>query len=193
MLWVFIKRGNSNEYLHVLYGDLSEKHFCFFFLNCIFTITTLVCLAGANQQNYVYAQQRLWLSCTFAPSDDFARGSMGAQGSKAFSCRQSRIRLHQCAVWVVHCSHTSFYEPPHDKTNNMAVRPVKTRMNLGICPVWSESSLSAWRKLGSLATHRAHSEDSDQTGRTVILLVLSSGSSYELPCAASLNQVFDDN
>ena len=35
----------------------------------------------------------------------------------------------------------------------------------GICPVWSESSLSAWRKLGTLATHRAHSEDSDQTGR----------------------------
>ena len=32
-------------------------------------------------------------------------------------------------------------------------------------PVWSESSLSAWRKLVSLATHWAHSEDSDQTGR----------------------------
>ena len=27
--------------------------------------------------------------------------------------------------------------------------------------VWSESSLSAWRKLGSLATHWAHSEDAD--------------------------------
>ena len=51
-------------------------------------------------------------------------------------------------------------------------------------PVWSESSLSAWRNLGSLATHWAHSEDSDQTGRmprliwvfvglTLILLVLS--------------------
>ena len=51
-------------------------------------------------------------------------------------------------------------------------------------PVWSESSLSAWRKLGSLATHWAHSEDPDQTGRmhwliwvfagrTAILLVLS--------------------
>ena len=52
-----------------------------------------------------------------------------------------------------------------------------------------QSSLSAWRKLGSLATHWAHSEDSDQTGRmprliwvftgrTVILLVLSWGGSY---------------
>ena len=62
--------------------------------------------------------------------------------------------------------------------------------NLGIRLVWSESSLSAWRKLGSLATHWAHSEDSAQTGRmprliwifagrTVILLVLSWGGSYD--------------
>ena len=43
--------------------------------------------------------------------------------------------------------------------------PVKTQISLGIRPVWSESSLSAWRKLGSLATHWAHREDSDQTGR----------------------------
>ena len=33
------------------------------------------------------------------------------------------------------------------------------------CAVWSESSLSAWRNLGSLATHWVHSEDSDQTGQ----------------------------
>ena len=50
--------------------------------------------------------------------------------------------------------------------------------------LWLESLLSAWRKLGSLATHSAHIEDSDQTGqmprliwvfawRTLILLVLS--------------------
>ena len=56
-------------------------------------------------------------------------------------------------------------------------------------PGWSESSLSAWRKLGSLATHLAHSEDSDQTGRmprliwvftgrTLTLLVLSCRGSF---------------
>ena len=66
------------------------------------------------------------------------------------------------------------------------VRPVKTQISLGIRLVWWESSLSAWRKLGSLAIHWAHSEDSDQTGRMprliwvfagrkVILLVLSRG------------------
>ena len=57
----------------------------------------------------------------------------------------------------------------HDKTNTVAVRPAKTQIILGIRPVWSESSLSAWRKLGSLATHWAHSEDSDQTGRMPML------------------------
>ena len=81
------------------------------------------------------------------------------------------------------------HEPRHDKTNKMSVRPAKTQISLGIRPVWSESSLSAWRKLGSLATHWAHSEDSDQTGRmpsliwvfagrTAILLVLSCRGSH---------------
>ena len=55
------------------------------------------------------------------------------------------------------------------------------------------SSLSAWRKLGSLATHWAHSEDSNQTGRmprlirvftgcTLILLVLSCRGSFIFEC-----------
>ena len=39
------------------------------------------------------------------------------------------------------------------------VCPAKTQISLGIRPVWSESSLSAWRKLGSLATLWAHSKD----------------------------------
>ena len=70
------------------------------------------------------------------------------------------------------------------KPTKWPVRPAKTQISLGICPVWSESSLSAWRKLGFLATHWAHCKDSDQTGRmprligvfagrTLILLVLS--------------------
>ena len=28
------------------------------------------------------------------------------------------------------------YEPPHDKTNKMNVRPAKTQISLGIRPVW---------------------------------------------------------
>ena len=37
-------------------------------------------------------------------------------------------------------------------------------IKFGIRPVWSESSLSTWGKLRSLAIIRAHSEASDQTG-----------------------------
>ena len=70
------------------------------------------------------------------------------------------------------------------KPTKRHVRPVKTQISIGIRPVWSESPLSAWIKLGSTATHWEHSEDTDQTGRiprliwvfagrTVILLVLS--------------------
>ena len=77
------------------------------------------------------------------------------------------------------------------KPTNWHERQAKTQISLGICPVWSESLLSAWRKLMSLATHWAYSEDSDQTGRmprliwdfagrTVILLVLSWGGSFSL-------------
>ena len=74
------------------------------------------------------------------------------------------------------------------KPTKWHVRPAKTQISLGIRPVWSEPSQSAWRKLGSSAIHWAQSEDSDQTGRmprlvwvfagrTVILLVLSRGGS----------------
>ena len=41
------------------------------------------------------------------------------------------------------------------KSTKWHVRPAKTQISLGIRPVWSESSLSAWRKFGSLATHWA--------------------------------------
>ena len=79
-------------------------------------------------------------------------------------------------------------EPPRDKTNNVAVRPAKTQISLGIRLVWSESSLCAqWVAKGPSFLH-ADSEDSDQTGRmprliwvfagrTLTLLVLSRGGS----------------
>ena len=55
-----------------------------------------------------------------------------------------------------------------------------------------QSSLSAWRKLGSLATHLAHSQDSDRliwvfAGCTVILLVMSCCDSNLLRFSARVN------
>ena len=61
------------------------------------------------------------------------------------------------------------------KPTKWHVRPAKTQISLGIRPVWSESSLSAWRKPGSLATHWAHSEESDQTGRMPRLIWVFAG------------------
>ena len=45
------------------------------------------------------------------------------------------------------------------KPTKWHIRLAKTRISLGICPVWSKSSLFAWRKLGSLASHWVQSED----------------------------------
>ena len=75
-------------------------------------------------------------------------------------------------------------EPRHDKTNKMNVRPAKTQISLGICPVLSESSLCAQWVVKDPRFLHADSEDSDQTGRmprliwvfagrALILLVLS--------------------
>ena len=41
----------------------------------------------------------------------------------------------------------------------------RRRISLGTRPVWSKSSLSAWRNIGPLITYWVHSEDSDQTGQ----------------------------
>ena len=55
------------------------------------------------------------------------------------------------------------YEPQHDKTNKVTVRPPKTQISPGICPVWSESSLCAqWVAKDPSCLH-ADSEDSDQS------------------------------
>ena len=72
------------------------------------------------------------------------------------------------------------YELQHDKTNKMTHAPSEDSDQLEHRSAQSDqSSLSAWRNHGSLASHWAHNEDSDQTGQMqVSLLVLSCCSSY---------------
>ena len=54
-----------------------------------------------------------------------------------------------------------------------------------------QSSLSTWRKFGSLAIHWAHSKDSDQTGRMPRLICLCWGHSHSVEVAhLSLPQSF---
>ena len=67
------------------------------------------------------------------------------------------------------------WAPPHDKTNKMSVRPETTQISLGICPVWSESSLcTQWIAKDPRFLH-ADSEDSDQTGRMPRLIWVFAG------------------
>ena len=71
------------------------------------------------------------------------------------------------------------YEPPHDKTNKMTVRPPKTPISLGIRPVWSESSLCAQWVAKDASFLLADSEDwADVLGSQVILLFCHEAAHY---------------
>ena len=73
---------------------------------------------------------------------------------------------HIFTNWSVgHPQLGSALELPVTKPTKLSVHPAKTQISLGICPVWSESLLSAWRNIGSSATHWAHCDDSDETGQ----------------------------
>ena len=61
------------------------------------------------------------------------------------------------------CLQPALYESSHDKTKKWHAHPVKTQISLGICPVWSESSLLAWSLGPKLPIERT--AKTDQTGR----------------------------
>ena len=91
--------------------------------------------------------------------------------------RQRTIILHVFVCWPA-----PLLEPPHDKTNKVACAPSKDSDQTGriLWSAWAfaqsdQSSLSAWRKLWSLATYWVHSEDSDQTGRMPKLIRVFAG------------------
>ena len=65
-----------------------------------------------------------------------------------------------CAKWLSSKRHNCYLSRNLTKPTKWSVHPAKTQISLGGCPVCSKSSLSAWRSIGSLATHWAHSEDS---------------------------------
>ena len=107
-----------------------------------------------------HIQQRVWLSRVTS------RRFMGYEYTKWLcTCLKHTWRIHHMARWCIGRNNIERirngisrrvdieFEPRHDKTIKMSVRLAKTQISLGIRPVWSESSLSAWRKLGSLTTH----------------------------------------
>ena len=76
---------------------------------------------------------------------------------KPFACK---AKFHG---YIIVFSSTVF-EPPRVKTNKTTMRPAKTQISLGICPVWSEFLLCAQWVVKDPSFLRADSEDSDQTG-----------------------------
>ena len=64
----------------------------------------------------------------------------------------------------------------------MCCAPTKTQISLDISPVWSESSLSAWRNIGYTTTHWVHCQDFDQTGRMPRLIWVFAGRTDHFVC-----------
>ena len=81
------------------------------------------------------------------------------------------LRLHKRNVCKSNQLDKCIYEPPRDKTNKMACAHSELRSAWAFTQS-DQSSLSTWRKLGSLDTHWVHSEDSHQTGRMPRLICL---------------------
>ena len=119
---------------------------------------------------------RKFMACNSVNNENYCNDPRGAvwSGSTLFAILSASFR--RITVWKIHMSCIM------RKPIKWHVCPAKTLICLGICSGWSESSLSARRNLGSLATHWAHTEDSEQTrqvptsiwvfaGRTLILLV----------------------
>ena len=95
------------------------------------------------------------------------RGFAGWSAPLLFAYGKSRFS-HDVALIII--------EPEHDIINKRIYSPSeKTQISLGICPAWSEYSLSAWRKFGSLATHKEHSEYSKQIDRMPMLIYVLAG------------------
>ena len=90
---------------------------------------------------------RYWV---FAPSEDSDQPGHPPLGL----CTQWRLRsAWASAIGSLHPVKTQISLP----SAIGSLHPMKNQISLGICPVRSESSLSAWKRFGSLATLKAYS------------------------------------
>ena len=97
---------------------------------------------------------QLWLSCAKAlfVRKTNSKKKKTTTGSRIYLLRSSELVKN----WI--------WAASWQNQQNGIVRSEKSQISLGIRQVWSESSLTAWRKPGSLATHWTHNKDTDQTG-----------------------------
>ena len=109
-------------------------------------------LSLSKHQSYQSWLGGLWVSKRLKASSSHQQGAdQWADGQANLNCSHMTFCTLCCAP--AHSSHSMI------KPTKSPVRPAKTRISLGIHPVWSEPSLSTWRNNGFLATHKAHRED----------------------------------
>ena len=101
----------------------------------------------------------------FIWANSWEKGTLALCGLRPFQCTCAATQQGQRCGSLSEASSSPkyLYEPRYDKTNNVAVRPAKTQISLGIHPVWSESSLCAQMVAKDPSFLHADSKDSDQT------------------------------
>ena len=115
--------------------------------------------------------------CRKGPLDSLlVRAISGGSGETARMCRLAWTFAARIGdKYQIRLTRSSWAISWQNQQTDMHVRSAKTQISLGVRPVWSESLLSAWRKVRFLATHKADSEDSYQTGLMPRLIWLFAG------------------
>ena len=90
----------------------------------------------------------------------------GSNGSPVLLQLGGRVLFTTDDCYAIAENMLKVHEPPHNKTNKMTVHPAKTQISLGICPVWSESSLCTQRSQAFFM----QTTKTDQTGQTSRLI-----------------------
>ena len=145
--WYYIyPRILKDRYQHIIYKwpkDLVGGRYAVHLLVCTYCVVTIYSGFPVGERWGL----RLWLIVTL-PWDNFI-GFLIKLKALIEDIERSLISAHG----------NHYVCRSITKSTKWHVRPSKTHFSLGIRPVWSEPSLSAWRKHESLATHLAHSED----------------------------------
>ena len=110
------------------------------------------CLKNEFTEDEKYQNLMRWLICSYVYSFNSTSFQCHFTSVYAYFCTNFCVLVYLyvkkshfsvCLTGDEKISKDHIYEPPHDKTNKMTVRPVKTQISLDIRPVWSESSLCA--------------------------------------------------
>ena len=108
-----------------------------------------------------------WCPSTWSQKFTHSQKKRTAENRKSVSCSRSYSMLKLQTSKMTEWLDIIIWAASPTKPTKWPVRPAKTQISLGIRPDWSESSLSAWKTVGSLATQWAHSEDSDPPNQSL--------------------------